>query len=57
MTSLPGVSPPTAPKRFAWRGNVPTERTRADYEVSGTDWLTLVVRFGLSPYLHNKAAS
>jgi hypothetical protein len=38
-------------KRFSWPDNVPTERARADYEVSGADWLTLVERFGLAPYL------
>jgi len=30
---------------------VPAEDARADYEVSGTDWLTLVEKFGLAPYL------
>ena len=28
--------------RFSWPDNVATENARADYEVSGTDWLTLV---------------
>ena len=37
--------------RFSWPDNVPTEKARADYEVSGTDWLTLVETFGLAPYL------
>ena len=41
-------------KRFSWPDNVPTERTRADYEVSGTVWLTLVEKFGLAPYLKNR---
>jgi hypothetical protein len=34
--------------RFSWRYDVPTEAARADYEVSGTDWLTLVEKFGLA---------
>jgi len=38
--------------RFSWPDNVPTEHARADYEVSGTDWLTLVEKFGLAPYLN-----
>lgn len=67
--NIPGV-PPLAiscrdsvsglDRRFSWPDNVPTERARADYEVSGTDWLTLVEKFGLAPYLKdrgNKAAS
>ncbi|MFI5506254.1 hypothetical protein ACIA48_02210 [Mycobacterium sp. NPDC051804] len=37
--------------RFAWPDGVPTEQARADYEVSGTDWLTLVETFGLSSHL------
>ena len=37
--------------RFSWPDNVPTEKARADYEVSGTDWLTLVETFGLAPYV------
>lgn len=40
--------------RFSWVGNVPTEHSRADYEVSGTDWLTLVEKFGLALYLKNR---
>ena len=67
--SVPGMPPLTIScrdtvsgldHRFAWAGNVPTEHSRADYEVSGTDWLTLVEKFGLAPYLNdrgNKAAS
>lgn len=67
--SVPGMPPLTIScrdtvsgldHRFAWAGNVPTEHSRADYEVSGTDWLTLVEKFGLAPYLKdrgNKAAS
>ncbi len=44
-------------KRFSWPDNVPTERARADYEASGTDWLTLVERFGLAPYLNDRIES
>jgi hypothetical protein len=40
--------------RFSWPDDVPTEHARADYEVSGTDWLTLVERFGLAPYLQKR---
>ena len=40
--------------RFSWPGNVPTEEARADYEVSGTDWLTLVEKFGLAPHLQTR---
>ena len=40
--------------RFSWPDGVPTEAARADYEVSGTDWLTLVETFGLSAHLQAK---
>jgi hypothetical protein len=40
--------------RFAWPGDVPNEEARADYEVSGTDWLTLVEAFGLASHLETK---
>ena len=58
--SIPGMPPLTIgcrdtamglDFRFSWPDNVPTEKARADYEVSGTDWLTLVETFGLAPYL------
>jgi hypothetical protein len=58
--SVPGMPPLTIgcrdtamglDLRFSWPDNVPTEKARADYEVSGTDWLTLVETFGLAPYL------
>jgi hypothetical protein len=61
--SVPGMPPLTIScrdsvsgldKRFSWPDDVPTEHARADYEVSGTDWLTLVERFGLAPYLQNR---
>jgi hypothetical protein len=37
--------------RFSWPDDVPAEAARADYEVSGTDWLTLVEKLDLAPYL------
>lgn len=40
--------------RFSWPGDVPTVGARADYEVSGTDWKTLVETFGLSSHLNTK---
>ena len=61
--SIPGMPPLTIScrdsasglnKRFSWRDNVPTEHTRADYEVSGTDWLTLVEKVGLASYLERR---
>lgn len=64
--NIPGMPPLTIScrdsvtglnKRFSWPDNVPTERARADYEVSGTDWLTLVERFGLACYLNNRIES
>ena len=59
--SVPGMAPLTIgcrdsvtglDFRFSWPGNVPTENARADYEVSGADWLTLVEKFGLAPHLN-----
>jgi hypothetical protein len=58
--SIPGMAPLTIgcrdsvsglDFRFSWPDDVPTEAARADYEVSGTDWLTLVEKFGLAQYL------
>jgi hypothetical protein len=37
--------------RFSLPDDAPTEAEHADYEVSGTDWLTLVEKFGLARYL------
>jgi len=62
--SIPGMAPLTIgcrdsvsglDFRFSWPEDVPTEAARADYEVSGTDWLTLVEKFGLAPYLNKPA--
>ena len=61
--SVPGMPPLTIgcrdtvsglDQRFSWPDDVPAEHARADYEVSGTDWLTLVEKFGLAPYLINR---
>jgi hypothetical protein len=61
--NIPGMQPLTIScrdsvsgldKRFSWPDNVPTESGRADYEVMGMDWLTLVEKFGLAEYLHEK---
>lgn len=61
--NIPGMQPLTfscrdsvsgLDKRFSWPGDVPTERTWAEYEVSGTDWLTLVEIFGLARHLHTR---
>lgn len=61
--SVPGMPPLTIgcrdtvsglDQRFSWPDDVPTEHARADYEVSGTDWLILVERFGLAPYLNRR---
>ncbi|MCP9272148.1 hypothetical protein [Mycolicibacterium arenosum] len=60
---IPGMQPLTfscrdsvsgLDKRFSWQGNAPTARERADYEVMGTDWLTLVEKFGLTQYLKTR---
>ncbi|MDT5190674.1 MAG: hypothetical protein QOI28_2925 [Mycobacterium sp.] len=61
--SIPGMPPLTIgcrdtvsglDRRFSWPDNVPTEHARADYEVSGTDWLILVEKFGLAAYLNKR---
>jgi hypothetical protein len=58
--SVPGMPPLTIgcrdtvsglDQRFSWPDDVPAEHARAEYEVSGTDWLILVEKFGLAPYL------
>jgi hypothetical protein len=58
--SVPGMAPLTIgcrdsvsglDFRFSWPDGVPVEDARSDYEVSGTDWLTLVEKFGLAPHL------
>jgi hypothetical protein len=58
--SIPGMAPLTIgcrdsvsglDFRFSWPDDMPTEAARADYEVSGTDWLMLVEKFGLARYL------
>jgi hypothetical protein len=61
--SIPGMQPISIgcrdthsglDQRFSWPDNVPKEHARADYEVSGTDWVTLVEKLGLAPYLEEK---
>lgn len=61
--SLPGMAPLTIgcrdtvsglDQRFSWPDNVPTEHARAEYEVTGTDWLVLVETFGLARYLNKR---
>ena len=61
--SVPGMAPLTIgcrdsvmglDFRFSWPADAPNEEARADYEVSGTDWLTLVERFGLGSHLRTK---
>lgn len=37
--------------RFSWRGDVPEVKDPAEYSVSGENWLILVEKFGLAPYL------
>ena len=39
--------------RFSWPDDAPVEAAHADYEVSGTDWLTLVDTFGLGARLQD----
>jgi hypothetical protein len=41
--------------RFCWSAGVPRANQRADYVVSGGDWLTLVERFGLTAHLQDRA--
>ncbi|MBE1550683.1 hypothetical protein GGC64_004723 [Mycobacterium sp. OAS707] len=62
--SIPGIAPLTIScrdsvsgldKRFSWPDDVPAEHGRADYEVSGADWLTFVQTFGLAERLHTNA--
>lgn len=41
--------------RFSWHGTVRRVFEHAAYAVSGADWLTLVEKFGLAPYLADTA--
>lgn len=64
VVSVPGLPPLTIGcrdtesglnHRFSWRGDVPVQNEqRPDYVVSGADWLTLVEKFGLAPYLEKR---
>jgi hypothetical protein len=38
-------------RRFSWRGKAPRVNEPPEYAVSGADWLTLVEKLGLAPYL------
>jgi hypothetical protein len=40
--------------RFSWRGAVPHEKPPAFYVSSLAEWLTLVEKFGLAPYLEDR---
>jgi hypothetical protein len=40
-------------RRFSWSANVPITNDPPVYEVSAADWLTLVEKFGLAPYLED----
>jgi hypothetical protein len=62
--SVPGMAPLTIGCRdsvsglnfrFSWPGEVGVEAARADYEVSGTDMLTLAEKFGLASQLQRGA--
>jgi hypothetical protein len=64
VVSLPGMEPLTiggrdtvsgVNHRFSWRGDVPAQKERPAYAVSGADWLTLVEKLGLAPYLEDRA--
>lgn len=62
--SVPGMAPLTIgcrdsvsglDFRFSWPGDVPVVAARADYEISGTDMLTLTEKFGLTGHLQRGA--
>ncbi|HZN83408.1 MAG TPA: hypothetical protein VFC01_27555 [Mycobacterium sp.] len=62
--SVPGMAPLTIgcrdsvsglDFRFSWPGGVPVVAARADYEISGTDLLTLTEKFGLTRHLQRGA--
>jgi hypothetical protein len=59
VVSLPGWQPLTitssylGENRFSWRGNVTQASKPADYDVNAMDWLTLVEKCGLTPYLED----
>jgi len=39
--------------RFSWRDQVSEERKRVGYLVTDADWVALVEKFGLAPYLED----
>jgi hypothetical protein len=59
VVRLPGWQPLTitssylGENRFSWRGNVAQASKPADYDVNAVDWLTLVDKCGLTPYLED----
>ena len=53
VVRVPGLQPLTIKCRRAWRGEVPEEQTEPEFVVSDADWLTLVDKFGLAPYLED----
>jgi hypothetical protein len=40
--------------RFSWRGTVAQEKAAPAYYATGADWLTLVEKFDLAPYLEDR---
>ncbi|HTX95437.1 MAG TPA: hypothetical protein VME67_11635 [Mycobacterium sp.] len=61
--SLPAMQPLTLgcrnfdglTRRFSWSANVPVANDPPAYAVSAADWLTLVDKLGLAPYLEDTA--
>jgi hypothetical protein len=59
VVRLPGWQPLTitssylGENRFSWRGNVAQASKPADYDVNAMDWLTLVEKCGLTPYVED----
>lgn len=62
--SVAGISPLTVgcrdsqglERRFSWSANVPITNDPPTYAVSGADWVTLVEKLGLAPYLVDAAS-
>jgi hypothetical protein len=56
---IPGCQPLTITSsylgehRFSWRGEVAQASKPADYNINATDWLMLVEKCGLTPYLED----
>lgn len=45
---------PISGPRYSWRGQIQRVNDPAAYAVSATDWLTLVEKCGLAPYLETR---